>query len=122
MPDCRRRAFLFRLLLLILCGGLLLLAVAEETPCLLRRMTGLICPACGMSRAWLAALRLDLAAAFRYHPMFWSVPVLALLWLFDGKLLPRPWMNRVLLTLLLTGLLVCYGLRLAAPHAFGLSG
>lgn len=122
MPDCRRRAFLFRLLLLILCGGLLLLAVAEEIPCLLRRMTGLICPACGMSRAWLAALRLDLAAAFRYHPMFWSVPVLALLWLFDGKLLPRPWMNRALLTVLLTGLLVCYGIRLAAPHSFGLSG
>lgn len=122
MPDCRRRAFLFRLLLLILCGGLLLLAVAEEIPCLLRRMTGLICPACGMSRAWLAALRLDVAAAFRYHPMFWSVPVLALLWLFDGKLLPRPWMNRGLLTVLLTGLLVCYGIRLAAPHSFGLSG
>lgn len=122
MPDCRRRAFLFRLLLLILCGGLLLLAVAEEIPCLLRRMTGLICPACGMSRAWLAALRLDAAAAFRYHPMFWSVPVLALLWLFDGKLLPRPWMNRMLLILLLTGLLVCYGLRLADPHSIGLSG
>ena len=30
---------------------------------------------CGMTRAWLAALRLDFAAAFAYHPLFWVVPI-----------------------------------------------
>ncbi len=114
MRDPRRRAFVLRLLCLLLWGGLLAAAVAGQAPCLFRKATGLICPACGMSRAWLAALRLDIGAAFRYHPMFWSIPVLALLWLFDGRLLPRAWMNRALLTGILCGLTACYGIRLVA--------
>ena len=28
------------------------------------------CPACGMTRAFVSALRLDFAAAFAYHPLF----------------------------------------------------
>ena len=42
--------------------------------CIFRLMTGIPCPGCGMTRAWLAALRLDFAAAFAYHPLFWVVP------------------------------------------------
>lgn len=114
MSNSGRRSFLIRLLILLLCGGLLLIAVMANAPCLFRRMTGVICPACGMSRAWLAALRLDIATAFRYHPMFWSIPVLALLFLFDGKLMPKPWMNRALLAGLLLGFVICYVIRLIA--------
>ena len=36
--------------------------------CVFRLMTGI-------PRAWLAALRLDFAAAFAYHPLFWVVPI-----------------------------------------------
>lgn len=43
--------------------------------CVFRLMTGVPCPGCGMTRAWLAALRLDFAAAFAYHPLFWAVPI-----------------------------------------------
>ena len=43
--------------------------------CIFRLMTGIPCPGCGMTRAWLAALRLDYAAAFAYHPLFWVVPI-----------------------------------------------
>ena len=43
--------------------------------CVFRLMTGIPCPGCGMTRAWLAALRLDFAAAFAYHPLFWVVPI-----------------------------------------------
>lgn len=43
--------------------------------CVFRLMTGIPCPGCGMTRAWLAALRLDFAAAFAYHPLFWAVPI-----------------------------------------------
>lgn len=39
-------------------------------PCLLRSVTGLQCPGCGNSRAALALLRLDIAAAFGYNPLF----------------------------------------------------
>lgn len=43
--------------------------------CVFRLMTGVPCPGCGMTRAWLAALRLDFAAAIAYHPLFWAVPI-----------------------------------------------
>lgn len=43
--------------------------------CVFRLMTGIPCPGCGMTRAWLAALRLDFSAAFAYHPLFWVVPI-----------------------------------------------
>ena len=42
--------------------------------CVFRTVTGIPCPGCGMTRAWLAVLRLDFAAALAYHPLFWIVP------------------------------------------------
>ena len=38
--------------------------------CPIKFVTGISCPGCGMSRAWLAALRLDWRTAFRFHPLF----------------------------------------------------
>jgi hypothetical protein len=38
--------------------------------CLFRTVTGIPCPGCGMTHAFLAAFRLDFADAFRWHPLF----------------------------------------------------
>lgn len=65
-------------------AALILVAVLRGTPCLLRAATGIPCPTCGMTRAWLACFRLEIGVAFSYHPMFWSIPVLALAFLLDG--------------------------------------
>ena len=54
--------------------------------CMFRRVTGLPCLTCGMSRAWLCALRLDFAGAFFWHPLFWTLPLLVLLFLFCNRL------------------------------------
>lgn len=56
--------------------------------CPIKYLTGLSCPGCGMTRAWLALLRLDLAAAWAYHPLFWLPPAALALWLFRDRL-PR---------------------------------
>lgn len=45
--------------------------------CLVKALTGVSCPGCGLTRAWLAALSLDLASAVAYHPLFWAAPVAA---------------------------------------------
>ncbi len=58
--------------------------------------TGLPCPTCGMTRAWIAVLTLDLSAAFAYHPLFWTVPLLYLCFLYDGRLFKAKWANTVL--------------------------
>ena len=44
------------------------------TGCPFRFFFGISCPGCGMTRALLAALHLDFAAAFSYHPLFFLLP------------------------------------------------
>lgn len=48
---------------------------AAGVGCPVRFLTGVSCPGCGMTRAWLEALRLDLPAAVAYHPLFWLFPL-----------------------------------------------
>lgn len=46
--------------------------------CIVRFVTGVSCPGCGLTRAWLCALRFDFDAALAYHPLFWLVPLVVL--------------------------------------------
>lgn len=106
---------LIKLLGMALCAGLLVLWVILLLPCPIRHFTGIICPGCGMGRAWLAVFRLDFGQAFQFHPLFWSVPVLAWLVLYDCRPFRKRWLNILTPAVLLGGLLVCYLVRL---HAF----
>ena len=42
--------------------------------CPIKFATGISCPGCGMTRAWLSALSLQFDLAFAYHPLFWLLP------------------------------------------------
>ena len=53
--------------------------------CPVQHFTGVPCPGCGLSRAVYALLRLDFAAAFRYHPMVYVLPPVVLYVLFGKK-------------------------------------
>ena len=66
------------LLCLLFCG----ISRWTGISCVWKRLFGIPCPGCGFTRAILAALRLDFAAAFRFHPMFWSFPLMLLYFLF----------------------------------------
>lgn len=103
-----------KLLILGACSLLLLIWLYVDGYCPFRRLIGIPCPTCGMSRAWLAAFRLDLASAFQFHPMFWSVPLLILFPLYDGRLFAREKLNGLVLFGLLAAYFVCYALRLVA--------
>ncbi len=49
-------------------------------PCVFRKITGLLCPGCGLTRAVLSCVRLDFARAFAYNQYVCIVlPVLAYL-------------------------------------------
>ena len=55
-----------------------LIAVALFTRfigCPLRRLTGISCPGCGLSRAYLSFFRGDIIAAFSFHPLFFTAPL-----------------------------------------------
>lgn len=103
-----------KLPVLLLCALVLLLWVKLDLHCPIRSLTGIICPGCGMARAWQAALVFDIPAAFGFHPMFWAVPVLAVFLLYDCRLFRKEKHNTFVLAALLLGLGICYAFRLAA--------
>lgn len=80
--------------------------------CIFRRFFGIVCPGCYMTRAILAALRLDFAAAFRYHPMFFTLPVIAAYIWNDGRLFKNSLLNYGILSAIGIGFTVCYIMRL----------
>ena len=106
------KALLLRFALVALIAGALLLLVMGNTACVFRQLTGILCPTCGMSRAWLAFFRLDLDSAFRYHPMFWGIAVLGLLYLLDGFPFPGKRCTRWAYLLILLGFALTYIIRL----------
>lgn len=65
------RRLLLYLLLMLLAGAYLILCLnGRGLPCLFYENFGIRCPSCGASRAGIALLRLDFAAAGQYNPMF----------------------------------------------------
>lgn len=105
----------YRTQLWVLAGfaGLFLLLWATGIGCLFYHITGIPCPGCGMTRAMLSALRGDLASAWRYHPLFWLVPPLALLAFFKPQAFSAVWARRMAWGLLVL-VLVVYGWRMMA--------
>ncbi len=51
---------------------------------------GIPCPACGMTRAWVSAFKLDFSKAFYYHPLFLLViPILIVIIYKDYKYIDK---------------------------------
>ena len=88
--------------------GVIALWMALDLQCFWLATFGVPCPGCGMTRATLAALRLDFAEAFRLHPMFWVMPALGVHLFLDGGLFRRRWANVFFLCALAAGFLLSW--------------
>ena len=116
MTDNNRKARMRRILLIAgtaaaaLTGYVILFdATGLGFPCVLHELTGLACGGCGLTRAAVSLLHLDLAAAFSYHAL-WPVFAVYILWVGvsdslayirrgEIQLLPgKWWMHAALLT------------------------
>ncbi len=94
---------------LLITAAVLLFAVLlylSPISCPFLAVTGVRCFGCGMTRALLSALRLDFAAAFSYHFMFPSVPLLYLCFLKDGKLFKNKTLNIVFYVIIILGFVI----------------
>ena len=69
--------------ILVLLFGLYVLFVG----CPIYRLFGKTCPGCGMTRAFIAAMKLDIKTAFAYHPLFPLFGLETLYVLFRGNIL-----------------------------------
>ena len=54
--------------------------------CPIKYLTGISCAGCGMSRAWISLLHLNLRDAFMYHPLFFLPPVALIIMLCKSKI------------------------------------
>lgn len=102
-----------KLMLFALFFALAGLSVLFHYQCPILRLTGIICPGCGMSRAWLAALHLDFKQAFYYNPVFWFIPVIMLFILFDFRLFRKRMPNLLVVSLLCMVVMASYIVRLS---------
>lgn len=77
-------------------------------------ITGVSCAGCGMSRAWLSLLRLDVAAALSYHPLFWLPVPAVLIWFFRKRLPEKVYKGFIIVFCAL--FLAVYGFRMLSPE------
>ena len=61
--------------------GLLLYPLVHHLAgsCPIRQIFGISCPGCGILRAYLAVFDLNFAEAFKWHPLWFTVPIILLL-------------------------------------------
>lgn len=77
-----------------------------DLPCVFVALFGINCPGCGMTRAWLSVLRFDFISAFKFHPMFWSMPIVAYYLIFDGMFAKNKKLITTILIIIAIGFVV----------------
>lgn len=74
---------------------------------------GIPCPACGITRAWICALKLDFSNAFYYHPLFLLIiPIMIVLIYKDYKYIDIFYKSNIFWLLLIVTVVLTYILRM----------
>ena len=95
----------------IVLSALIIIGVYYLTiKCPIKFLFGISCPGCGMTRAWISLLRLDVKKAFYYHPL-WVVPAVYIL-LYAIKLKSNKKANNSVLFVIIILFLCTYLCRL----------
>lgn len=108
MLNFQKSEKLLKFIIIALAGYLIMARLG--TTCLFRLLTGICCPACGMTRAWTSFLNGDIEKAFYYHPLFWLVIIIPVIILFRKKINERLYNGIMLFFIVLV--LGCYFYRL----------
>lgn len=102
------------LLALAAVGLIFIVLLITDIGCPTRFFTGVCCPGCGMTRAVIHLCKGDISGAIHYHPLVFTLPVIAVLFIFKDRV------NKVVLNTLLIIIiilfLVTYIIRLLDPN------
>lgn len=113
-PDNPRAIIKDRLLLMLYLVGIYLFFSLLHVGCPLKFITGISCPGCGMTRAYYSLLKLDINMAIHYHPLFYLVPLMAMLYFFDFWINPK--LVKVLWAVIIITFLITYFIRLVSSQ------
>ncbi len=80
--------------------------------CPIKYLTGISCAGCGMSRAWLSFLHGDIAAAWHYHPLFLTPPLILILPALKKRMNPEIIRMIIFIVALLYGIVYMYRLMI----------
>lgn len=64
--------------------------------CPIKFLTGISCPGCGMTRAWISAFMLDFQSAFYYHPLFFIIPFVIPLFIYKSRIPHKIYLTSIL--------------------------
>lgn len=103
----KKYGYLISAIAAVLCAYLLMHVVGITCP--IKYITGISCAGCGMTRAWLCALKLDFAAALSFHPLFLLVPP-AVVFMFSRKRHPR--VSKIALIIIAIIFIIVYIIRM----------
>ena len=109
----KKSKLLEKFLYCVLIVGVAAVMYVLKIGCPFKTIFKIPCPGCGITRAYLSVLHLDFAKAFEYNPMFWSVPILFLLMLFDDKF-KHKWVSTALYIAIFAGFVAQWIYQLAA--------
>lgn len=69
-----------------------------------------------MTRAIISAIKLDFVTAFAFHSMFWSLPILILCFLYDGRLFNNRKLNSAVIAAIASGFLLNWIIELVTQR------
>lgn len=99
-------------------GGLLYLKVwlpltGLGVPCVFRHVTGLLCPGCGITRATISMLQLEVYQAFRFNPIVFCLLPLALVYMLARY--RRSARLAHIMMVIMVGITLCFGVLRNIP-------
>lgn len=57
-------------------ASLVIVSQTQKSICIIYNTSGIPCPSCGITRAFLSVVKFNFAQAFKFHPLFPVVPIL----------------------------------------------
>lgn len=112
--NTNKRTLLNNITGILIITALFIFFSAAGIGCPIKFLTGISCGGCGMTRAWYSVLHLEFSEAFGYHPLFWTVPLAAVIYFFKEHI-DRRIFNAIVIILIIL-FVVVYLYRMFNPE------